>query len=391
MVRRDRNHPSVVMWSIGNEIDYPNDPFSHPVLGDRYRPQNPPAEGLTRLGRPLVEAVKKLDATRPVTAALAHAPMSDAVGFADVLDVAGYNYQETRYAADHRTYPRRILIGSENNHRYDNWAVVRDNGYVAGQFLWTGIDYLGESRGWPSRGSGAGLLDTCGFKKPMAWFRQSLWSDQPVVYLCTSAANAGGGGGRGGGAGRRAEESWNRAAGSAALVTCYTNCPEVQLTLNGKPVGTKKSSDGADGELTWTVPYEPGTLKAVGLKDGRAACEFVLKTAGAASRIELVPDATQLLAGGKDVCHLEFRVTDAAGVRVPDARNVLTFKVTGPAKLLGIDNGEMTGPVNYAAPEHATWRGRGLAILRSTPSAGAIAVEVTSPGLEPARLELSSR
>jgi beta-galactosidase len=169
MVRRDRNHPSIIAWSIGNEVDYPNDPFSHPVLEKSYRPENPPAENLVTLARPLTEAIRALDPTRPVTAALASLAMSDAVGLPSLLDVVGYNYQETRYAADHARYPGRVIFGSENNHQLGNWVIVRDNAYVAGQFLWTGIDYLGEAGVFPSRANGAGLLDLCAFKKPMAW------------------------------------------------------------------------------------------------------------------------------------------------------------------------------------------------------------------------------
>src|ERR1019366_5199082 len=121
----------------------------------------------------------------PVTAALANVNMSDAVGLGEMLDVVGYNYQESRYATDHQKYPKRCILGSENGGQLANWAVVRDHDYVAVQFLWTGIDYLGEANRWPNRGSGAGLLDLCGFKKPSAWFRQSLWSDKPMVYLGT--------------------------------------------------------------------------------------------------------------------------------------------------------------------------------------------------------------
>src|SRR5208283_4732557 len=191
LVHRDRNHPSIILWSIGNEIDYANDPFSHPVLGADYRPQNPPATDLLKCARPLIAAVKSLDRTRPVTAAMANVAMSDAVGLAALLDADGYNYQEARYAADHRKYPHRILYGSENSHQYGAWLAVKTNSFISGQFLWTGIDYLGEANAWPNRANGAGLLDLCGFKKPLGWFRQSLWSDQPMVYLCASDSRGG--------------------------------------------------------------------------------------------------------------------------------------------------------------------------------------------------------
>ena len=166
-------------------------------MGDNYRPGNPPAEDLTRHGKPLVDAVKQLDRTRPVTAALANAPVSNMVGFADILDVVGYNYQEQLYEQDHRRYPDRPLIGSENSTNLNAWEAVTDNAFISGQFLWIGIDYLGESPGWPIRSWTGGLFDLCGFKKPLGWFRQSLWADEPMVYLaCRGSADEDDGGQR---------------------------------------------------------------------------------------------------------------------------------------------------------------------------------------------------
>jgi beta-galactosidase len=162
MIRRDRNHPSIILWSIGNEIDYANDPFTDPVLGNDYQPGNPPAQDMVKLATPLIAAVKSLDRTRPVTAALANLPMSESVGLPELLDAVGYNYQEARYPSDHKKFPQRIIFGSETSQQYSAWRAVQDNDYVAGQFLWTGIDYLGEANAWPNRASGAGLLDLCG-------------------------------------------------------------------------------------------------------------------------------------------------------------------------------------------------------------------------------------
>ena len=389
MVRRDRNHPSIILWSIGNEIDYANDPFSDPVLGAEYRPQNPPAENMVTLAKPLIAAVKSLDRTRPVTAAMATVVMSDAVGLAALLDADGYNYQETRYAEDHKKYPQRILYGSENSHQYSAWLAVKTNDFISGQFLWTGADYLGEAGAWPNRASGAGLLDLCSFKKPLAWFRQSLWSDKPMVYLCAS-------GGFGGGFGSRRHsfggvESWNWPSNSTATVICYANCPEVELSLNGKIIGTKKLSEAVNGILSWQVPFEPGALKAVGRANGQDICDYALQTAGPPSRIELLPDTTELRADGKDVCHVEFRIVDENGVRVPDAEPEVKFDLSGPAKILGIGNGDLDNSENCQGDTHRAFQGRGLAILQTTTTPGGITLKAAAPGLESASVTLQSR
>ena len=387
MVRRDRNHPCVILWSIGNEIDYANDPFTDPVLGAEYQPGNPPAQDLVKCARPLIAAVKSLDRTRPVTAALANLPLSEAAGFPELLDAVGYNYQESRYAADHKKVPARIIFGSENHHGFDAWQAVRTNDYVAGQFLWTGIDYLGEAGPWPNRGSGAGLLDLCGFQKPLAWFRQSLWSDKPMVYLCVIGGNRGLGR-RGFGYGP--VEQWNWPSNTTVTVLCYANCPEVALTLNDRIIDTKSLAEATNGVLRWTIPYEPGELRAVGRVNGNEACEFALKTAGPARRLKLLPKATRLQADGTDICHLEFQVVDANGVRVPNAAPEVTFEVTGPATLLGIENGDLNNSEPYQSPTRKAFHGRGLAIFESTTTAGKVVIKATAPDLEPATVELET-
>ena len=389
VVLRDRNHPSIIMWSIGNEIDGANDPFTDPSLGKDYRPGNPPATDMVKWGRPLVAAVKQLDRTRPVTAAMAGVEMSNAVGFAQILDIAGYNYQEYRYASDHAKYPKRFIYGSENSHEYSAWAATRDNPAICGQFLWTGIDYLGEARPWPARANPDGLLDLCGFVKPLGRFRQSLWSEQPMVYLCAeetgkaeeAAADTKRPVGR---------ESWNWQEGTPITVSCFTNCAEVALLLNGLPVGTKTSADARDGILSWNLPYSKGVLKAVGKRGGLETCEFELRTPGRPHRIVFHADATQLAADGQDVSQIEYDVVDRDGVRIPDAESEIHFELSGPARILGVGNGDVANSEPVTATNHRAFQGRGLIIIQSTESKGAISLKALAAGLEPATITLAS-
>lgn len=392
MVKRDRNHPGIVMWSVGNEVDYPNDPFSHPVLANKYRPTAPPASDLLRWGRPLVDAVRRMDPTRPVTAAMAAVEMSDAVGFGELFDVAGYNYQEARYAADHAKYPKRVIYGSENRHDYRAWTVVRDTPYISAQFLWTGFDYLGEAGRWPLRAADFGLFDLAGFLKPRGAFRASLWSAKPVVYLAAATASATQIASQSGQGTplldqqKRAKvaEHWNWPVGEPIVVSAYANTPEVQLWLNGKLISTQKAANAVEGILSWTLPFEAGELKAVGLKDGKPVAEFKLETADAAAGIELKRVAT-----GKDgVEQVAFFVVDAHGRRVPDAAQKLRFEPVGPLEILGIGNGNLADVDDPRDAEHAAFEGRGLAILRRTDSNTSARLRVSAPGLASAELPL---
>ncbi len=273
MILRDRNHPSVFMWSIGNEVDYPNDPYSHPILNQEgiqqqhtagFLPSQPHADRLGAIAKKLAAVVKKYDPSRPVTAGLAGPVMSNETEYPGALDVAGYNYTENRYAMDHERYPSRVLYGSENGHSMDAWKAVRDNEYIFGQFLWTGIDYLGESHRWPSRGFTSGLIDLAGYKKPRAFFRESLWSEQPMIYSGTfrktrsprySAIDA--------------PPLWNYQEGDSVTVVCYTNCEQARLFLNGREVGNVKSRDDNSGTISWNVAYAPGKLETVGYTGGK--------------------------------------------------------------------------------------------------------------------------
>ena len=336
---------------------------------------------LVHYGKPLVEAVKALDLTRPVTAALASAAMSNAVGFSDILDVAGYNYQEKRYAEDHAKYPKRVIYGSENSRDYGAWKAVVDNDYIAGQFLWVGYDFLGEAGGWPVRNSQSGLFDLCGFKKPIGWFRQALWSDIPMVYpvvrqLSERQAVAGRGFGRG------ISSHWNWAADSKVAVYAYSNCSETELFLNGQSLGMGKFQSQLGPVFSWEVPFQPGELKVIGKKDGKGVCESVLRTAGQARKIVLKPGPLSLNANGSDVCPVEFYVTDENGVTVPDAEAMVSFFVSGPGRIVAVGNGNPANHENETDTEHHVWQGRGLAIVQAGREPGVVTITVSSAGLE---------
>ncbi len=386
-VRRDRNHPSIIFWSIGNEIDYPNDPFSHPVLGNEYKPTQPPADDLVRYGKPLVEAVKELDTTRPVTAALASVAMSDAVGFTDLLDVVGYNYQEQRYVDDHAKHPKRVIYGSENGKHYGAWQAVTDNDFISGQFLWVGFDFLGEARGWPVRNSQAGLFDLCGFKKPIGWFRQALWAPAPMIYLAASPRRDGSGSAR-----RNLERGmrshWNWPEQQRMSVIAYSNCPQAELFLNGRSLGQGTPMPQMGPVFVWDVPFSAGELKAVGQKDGGAVCEYSLNTAGEPQRIHLKPDTRSLKADGQDVCQIEFYIADDKGVRVPDAENLVRFHVSGPARILAVGNGDPANHADETDAVHNAWQGRGLAIVQALYESGTVRVSASSPDLDGTEVQI---
>ncbi|HEY3282340.1 MAG TPA: glycoside hydrolase family 2 TIM barrel-domain containing protein [Armatimonadota bacterium] len=341
MVLRDRNHPSVVLWSIGNEIDYPNDPY----------PENSPE--LLPIAQRLAGIVRSLDTTRPVTAALA------AVGtclFPEALDVVGYNYQEGRYEEDHRLNPGRVITGSENFHTLEAWEAVERSRFISGQFLWTGIDFLGEAGPWPNRGSRSGVLDLAAFPKPGYHFRKSLWTAEPMVHL-------------------------EREGGK---VTCYTNCEAVELFLEGQSLGEKLLPSSR--VLAWEAGV--GSLRAVGRSGEVEVCSFELPAAGPAEALVVGPDAETLAADGRDVLHLEVEVVDGLGRRVPDATPELTCRVSGPILLLGMESGNQFSHEHYPSATHRAHQGRMLVILRSQRQAGPAEVVLSSPGLKESRVSV---
>lgn len=396
MILRDRNHPSVILWSIGNEIDYPNDPYTHEALdrgaspqsyGPGHKPGNPHADRLGVVARRLAQIVRFLDPTRPVTAGLASALMSNETGFADALDVAGYNYQEDRYAADHAHYPQRVLYGSENGMRWDFWQAVAENPYVCGQFLWTGIDYLGEAGKWPTRSNGAGLLDLAGCPKPEYFYRQSLWTETPMAYLGTRPVP------EGEEAGSlwshtQAAPVWRGTDGVPIRAVCFTSCEVAELFLNGRSLGVKRRADAPDRVLWWDVPYAPGTLTVHGLNDGVTSCTSVLKTPGPPRKLLAYADASTLAADGVDFAHITVIVTDADGVPVYDADHEITWAIDGPARLLGLESGDHTSHEDYRAPRRKAFHGTLLGYVQATETPGPVTIRLTAPGLDEAVVAL---
>ena len=389
MIRRDRNHPSVIMWSIGNEIDYPNDPYSHEALdvgtnpqiyGRGFNPEVPHSDQLAAIARRLVAVAKSVDITRPVTAALSAALISVETGFGAALDVVGYNYQEYRYAEDHARFPEWVLYGSENGMRLDFWQAVADNPYISGQFLWTGIDYLGEAGTWPARSNTAGLLDLAGFPKPEYYFRQSLWASEPMVYLGTrdvpESEEAVGLWGQ-----VKARPTWSGTPGRLIRATCFTNCAEAELFINDRSVGVKHTSPG-NPTLWWDVAYEPGTARVHARNAGVAAASAELTTTGAPAGIVAGSDAAHLKADGIDLAHVSVRVVDADGVAIPDAVADITWTIDGPARLLGLESGDPESHESYQANHRRTYQGRLLGYIQATHRDGAVTVSLSAPGLE---------
>lgn len=396
MVRRDRNHPSIILWSIGNEVDYPNDPYSHPILDGGnddfkqpayggYNPDAPRAERIGEIAQRLAAAVRSVDTSRPVTGALAGVAMSNQTAYPEAVDVVGYNYTESRYDADHATYPERIIYGSENSGNYAAWKAVTDHDFISGMFIWTGTDYLGESNAWPSRGFYSGLLDFGSFPKPRGRFFASLWSESPVCYLGTSLPRPGG---RSRGDTTDAWDSWNYEPGQTVRVVCYTNAASAALFLNGKQVGARQDYNRQTGIIGWDVPYAPGTLRAVGYDaSGKEESSYEITTSLRPKSLRVSADRTALRVGG--VAHLTVEVLDDNGNFVPLADNEITCTVEGPAVLLGLEGSDNRDMGSYTDNVQRAYRGRLLAYLRATGS-GPVTVRFSAPLLQGASVTLSA-
>ncbi|MEV5070761.1 beta-galactosidase [Microbacterium sp. LMI12-1-1.1] len=403
MVEAHRNHPSIVAWSIGNEIDYPNDPYAHPLFQEAvgnndagkpraerlYDPDRPDIRRLTTIAKRLAAIVRGNDPTRPVTLAAALPELSSRTGFLDDLDLVGYNYKEHLYEDDHRRFPDKPFVGSENSHRYADWLHVERNDYVAGQFLWTGIDYLGETRGWPSHGSPAGLLTLAGFEKDTWHLRRSWWSDEPVARLAVRPGTD------------DADRSfWSHpisrgrelAAGASVEVLAFANGDELTLTCDGRGIPLVRDEENGYWTAATALPF--GTLVLESRRGGEVVARDVLGPAGEAVRLDaalwrapgsLADRCADAGIAADDVFQIECALRDQHG-EVARGERIVTAEVRD-GELLGLENGDLTDDTAYSVPRRRTLDGRLILFVRS---GGAVTVVLSSPGLPDVRMECST-
>ena len=393
MVLRDRNHPSVISWSIGNEVIERKD------------------IRVVYTARQMKQAIHEYDTTRPVTEALC-AWDSDWEIFdphAEVLDVAGYNYMIFKHASDHERDPKRVIWQTESYPRdaFKNWAVVNDFPYVVGDIVWTGLDYLGESGigryyyegerpgehwfdgGFPEwHGAYCGDIDITGWRKPISHYREVLWHNDTPLYLAVKEPD--------GYHGKIKETAWSvwptweswtwpGWEGKPVEVEVYTHQPEVKLYLDDQLIGTKQVSRETEFKAVFSVSYKAGTLRA------EAGGESVtLKTAGEPACLRLTPDRTTMTADGQSLTFITVEVVDKQGTPVPEATIPCEATIKGAGTLLAFASADLKDTEPYTLPRVKTWKGRALLVVRSTQKGGSINVSIKS-ALPTAGLTLKSK
>ena len=410
-IQRDRNHPSIILYSVGNEIhDTPKPEIAIPIL------------------KQLVATAHANDPTRPVTQALFRPNVSHDYdnGLADLLDVVGQNYREQEILKAHSDKPTRKIIGTENTHDRNQWIAMRDHPEYSGQFLWSGIDYLGEAGRWPSIGAGSGLLLTTSLPRARAFERQSWWFTRPMVRIArrVQAAHRGPVD-----PGYASPTSSNQAATTAPTapldpttrfgqpllldwtpkdqsphtenIEIYTNVEEVELFLNDKSLGIQKLHTDAS-PITYQVPFEPGTLRAIARTAGKIVAQDELHTAGKPAHLLLstglaasdltntaAPATTPALTPDwNDVTYITATLVDANNTVIPDSETRIHFTASGPASIIAVDNGNLLDHDPFEATDRKLYDGRAIAILRATAHKGNITITATTEGVPPATITL---
>ena len=402
-IKRDRNHPSVMMWSIGNEISEQTDTSAF------------------RLARELAAIVHSLDTTRPITAANNNPDTKNQIIKSGAVDLTGYNYHHTDYKNFHERYPGKIFLGTEttsaletrgfyqmpsdsirrwpirrmiNGQRvndplnadntvsaYDNvsapwgstheesWKEIKKYDFLSGMFIWTGFDYLGEPTPytWPSRSSYFGIIDLAGFPKDVYYMYQSEWTNTTVLHIYPH---------------------WNWNTGDTVDVWAYyNNADEVELFLNNKSMGIKKKQ-GEDLHVMWRLKYESGTLKAVSRKNNKTVLTSEIKTAGAPAKIELSADRKTIHANGEDLSFVTVKILDANGNLVPRADNLVQFAINDEAFIASVDNGDPVSHEPFKANYRKAFNGLALAIIQAKEKTGKVRLTATSQGLKPASIDI---
>jgi beta-galactosidase len=372
-ILRDRNHPSVILYSVGNEIH-----------------DTPQQEKAKRILAGLVAVAHEADPTRPVTQALFRPNQSHDYddGLADMLDVVGQNYRENEILAAHAQKPSRKIIGTENRQDLPTWLALRDNPPYAGQFIWSGIDYLGESRRWPLVGHSSGLLDRTGAPRATAYQHESWWSAQPMVFMVrrlapTDAMPVD--------PGYAADERYSQVIfhdwtprnpqPHNENVEVYSNCKEVELFLNGKSLGVQEIHPD-DSPRVWHVSYAPGTLKAVARNDGKTAAKDALTTAGAPAKIILMSNCKEISDDWDSVAFVRAEVVDKDGVLVPTANNLISFDATGAGAIAAVDNADNGSHEPFQASQRHAYEGGCIAYVKAKGPEGRIKITASSPGLK---------
>lgn len=389
MVLRDRNHPSIVFWSTGNEII------------ERKKPE------AVETARMLAEYVRSLDPTRPVTSAMTtwdnDWEIFDPL-FA-VHDIGGYNYQLYRAPSDHQRVPSRVIVNTESYPRdaFHIWELVQDHPYIIGDFVWTAMDYLGESgigryyypgepdgQHWeknffPWHGAYCGDIDLTGWRKPISHYRDLLYNDDKKLYMAVREPNPDNG---------PIKETmwsvwptweswtWPGMEGRLLEVEAYSKYPKVRLYLNDKLIGEQLSGRKQEFKASFAVPYVPGVLRAVGVEGDKEMEAVTLQTAGEASKIKLTADRTVIAADGQDLSYIKVEITDPNGIINPMAEHLLHFTVNGPGQIVAVDNARLNDPTPYLTNSRKAWNGRALVIIKSKREKGKLRLQVQAPGLD---------
>jgi beta-galactosidase len=405
-VLRDRNHPSVFIWSVGNEIP---EQGGNPEKGD--------TSGRV-IGRELVAIVKSLDTTREIVTANNDVNSHNNIVLSGAFDLVGVNYHHDLWEKFHEIWPGKKMLVTESTSAletrgyyelvpfdsirrwperwdkpftnpnggytvsaYDNvstpWGSTHEesvkallkNKFVSGMYIWTGFDYIGEPTPytWPARSSYFGIIDLAGFPKDVYYMYQSVFTDKPLLHIYPH---------------------WNwRSGDTVDVIAYYNNADEVELYLNNHSLGIRKKS-GDDLHVKWTVPFEPGTLKAISRKNGKTVLTTEVKTAGAPAKIVLKADRNIISADGKDLSFITATIEDNDGIKAPRADNEIHFEISGPGFIAGVDNGDPVSHESFKGNKHKALNGLALAIVQSDGKKGKIILTATGDGLQPATIIL---